>query len=181
MRAAVIYESVFGNTHRIAALIADQLAEHGDVALLTPEEAGPERLEDLDLVVVGGPTHAHGMAWPSSKEQGAHDAQEAAAQGKAAHELDEDAFGETLREWFKQLPSIGRAHRCAAFDTRFDGPAALTGRASKGIAHRLRTHGWKLLVEPESFLVDKENELVTGEVERAIAWGDALAAALAAE
>ena len=72
----------------------------------------------------------------------------------------------------------GRGARgaAAAFDTRIDAPAALTGRASKGIAKRLRRCGFSLVVEPESFLVDKHNRLVDGEEERARAWGAALAA-----
>ena len=67
--------------------------------------------------------------------------------------------------------------RCAAFDTRIDAPAALTGRASKGIAKRLRRCGFDLVAEPESFLVDKHNHLLEGEAERARAWGAALASA----
>lgn len=180
MRAVVVYESVFGNTHRIASLIAEGLGEHGEVSLLTPEEAGIERLVDTDLLVVGGPTHAHGMARPSSKEQGAHDAEAAAAAGRPAHELDDDAYGETLRQWFKDLPSNGAGRACAAFDTRFDAAPILTGRASKGISHRLDHHGWSAIVEPESFLVDKANELLDGEVERASAWAATIAAAMAA-
>jgi hypothetical protein len=45
----------------------------------------------------------------------------------------------------------------AAFDTRVDLPVALTGRASKGIARKLRRHGATLISRPESFLVTKDN------------------------
>ena len=51
------------------------------------------------------------------------------------------------------------------------GPAMLTGRAAKGISHQLRHHGFDEVVEPESFLVTKENHLEPGEVVRATAWG----------
>ena len=50
------------------------------------------------------------------------------------------------------------------------GPAALTGRASKGIAKRLARAGATMLAEPESFLVTKDNHLDTGEEQRARAW-----------
>jgi len=43
--------------------------------------------------------------------------------------LDPDAEGEGLREWFESVgpvPTYG-----AAFDTRFELPAAITGRASQ--------------------------------------------------
>jgi hypothetical protein len=55
------------------------------------------------------------------------------------------------------------------------GPAALTGRASRGIAKQLQRHGCSLLSAPESFLVSKDNVLLAGEEERAEAWGRQLA------
>ena len=58
------------------------------------------------------------------------------------------------------------------------GPALVTGRASKGIAKRLVAHGAALLVEPESFLVTKHNELEPDEIEHAREWGVTLAGAL---
>jgi hypothetical protein len=83
--------------------------------------------------------------------------------------LDPDAESEGLRAWLDTLePGGGR--RSAAFDTRLDGPAAFTGRASRGIARRLRHHGFELAVDPESFLVDKENHLISGEGDRAREW-----------
>jgi hypothetical protein len=71
--------------------------------------------------------------------------------------------------------------RAAAFDTRADISALLSGRASKGIASRLKKHGCELVVAPESFLVTKENHLVLGEHERALAWGATLATYVGAE
>ena len=53
--------------------------------------------------------------------------------------LDPDAEGPGLRDWFEALGQISA--RAAASDTRFDLPAAITGRASKGIARKLRHHG----------------------------------------
>jgi len=54
----------------------------------------------------------------------------------------------------------------------------LTGRASKGIDKELRQQGFAQVVEPESFLVDKDNPLQPGEEERAEDWGERLAAAV---
>jgi hypothetical protein len=42
-----------------------------------------------------------------------------------------------------------------------------TGRASGGIANELRHHGFTLVDEPESFLVDRHTHLVAGEADRA--------------
>ena len=59
----------------------------------------------------------------------------------------------------------------AAFDTRLGGMPALTGRASRGFARLLSRAGGVVLVPPESFLVDGENQLLDGETARASAWG----------
>ena len=58
-----------------------------------------------------------------------------------------------------------------AFDTRLSGFPALTGRASRGISRLLGSHGCRVLVPPESFLVSKQNTLLGGETERARSWG----------
>jgi hypothetical protein len=50
------------------------------------------------------------------------------------------------------------------------GPAALTGRASKGVARLLRAHGFEVVTEPESFLVTKQDRLASGELTRAREW-----------
>jgi hypothetical protein len=50
----------------------------------------------------------------------------------------------------------------------------LSGRASRGISDRLRHHGYRLVADPESFLVNKSNQLLPAEVERATAWGASL-------
>jgi hypothetical protein len=93
-------------------------------------------------------------------------------------ELDPDASGESLREWFDGLPdAAGDGRTAAAFDTRVHGSTLLTGQASKGIAKRLRSHGFDLVVDGESFFVDKSNHLEPGEVDRATAWGHRVAEA----
>jgi hypothetical protein len=84
--------------------------------------------------------------------------------------LDPDAAGPGLHDWFKALRAT-EDKPAAAFDTRFDAPAVLTSRAARGIAGRLQDHGFRLVADPESFLVDKHNALVAGEAERARTWG----------
>lgn len=58
--------------------------------------------------------------------------------------------------------ATSRGHLAAAFDTRVHASALLTGQASKGITKRLRTHGFDLVVDGESFFVDKSNHLEAG-------------------
>jgi hypothetical protein len=123
--------------------------------------------------VVGGPTHAHGMSHASTRK-GAVAAAEKAGSNLV---LDEDAEGPGLRDWFDGFERIDT--KAAAFDTRADIPPALSGRASKGIARRLRRHGAALVAEPESFFVTKENHLEPDEEHRAREWGVQLSGALA--
>jgi hypothetical protein len=170
MKAVVVYESMYGNTHHVATAIGEGLISQADVVVVPVEGATPALLEAADLLVVGGPTHVHGMSRASTRKA----AVEAAEKDDAELELDPDAEGPGLRDWFDELGPL-RAQG-AAFDTRMHGPAALTGRASKGIAKQLRHHGASIVVDPESFIVTKDNHLEDDEEQRARAWGAALAA-----
>jgi hypothetical protein len=163
MKAVVVYESMYGNTHLVADVIATSLGATMDVRVLPLDRATPDDVGDADLVVVGAPTHVHGMSRPSTRKA----AVEAAAKDDSL-DLDPDAPGTGIREWLAALPT--RSGFAAAFDTRIEAPAALTGRASKGIARQLRKLGFVLPVEPESFLVTKHNTLVDGEAEHAQRW-----------
>jgi hypothetical protein len=173
MKALVVYESMYGNTHLIAEAIGDGLRPDLGVDVVPVGRAGADALADVDLLVVGGPTHVHGVSRASTRAA----AVEAAAKPGADLDVDPDAEGDGLREWFDGLAAVPR--HAAAFDTRLRGPAAVTGRASKGIAKRLRAHGATLVTDPESFLVTKETHLVPDEVAHARAWGAQLARAAA--
>lgn len=162
MRSLVVYESWFGNTRRIAEEIAAALAHEGEVDLVTVDEPLPP-LEDVDLLVVGAPTHIHGLSSKRSREgaltQGAH--------GEA---------GIGVRGWIDALPDGACGPRAAAFDTRAHMPALLVGSAARGIARRLRDQGYRLAIEPQSFFVKgTPGPLEEGELERASEWGKTLA------
>jgi hypothetical protein len=173
MRALVVFESMYGNTHAVAERIADGLRETFDaVGVVSVDEATADLVASADLVVVGGPTHVHQMS--SARTRAA--AVDAAEKVGSGLHIDPDAEGAGLRDWFDRLDSVDHTP-AAAFDTRVDGPALITGRASRGIAQRLRRHHFRLLLTPESFLVDHENRLLADEDERARAWGRSLAKA----
>jgi hypothetical protein len=174
MKAVVIYESMYGNTHQIANAIGDGLRPSAEVVVVSVGEADAELVKSADLVVIGGPTHAHGMSHVSTRKG----AVEAAEKPGSDLVLDPDADDPGLREWFASLDHVFT--NAAAFDTRFDLPAAITGRASKGIARKLRHHGATLIAEPESFFVKKDNHLEPDEEVRAREWGAQLALVLKA-
>ena len=174
MRAVVLYESMYGNTHQVATAIGDGLREGFDEVQVVPAgDAGAERVGGADLLVVGGPTHAHSISRASTRHQAVEDAR------NPDHDLevDPDAEGPGIRDWIATAPATGRF---AAFDTRVDLPVLLSGRASKAISRKLRHHGLAEVVDPESFLVTKDSELEPGETDRARDWGRQIAKRLAA-
>jgi hypothetical protein len=172
MRALVVYESMYGNTREIAGNIADGLRATHEVTLVPVAEATADLVAEADLLVVGGPTHMHGLSSPATRRMAA----QAAAKPASGLSLDPDACGPGLRDWLKGLgPGIGTAHALvAAFDTRFNGAAAFTGHASRGVAKMAKRHGYRLIADPESFLVGQQNTLLDGEASRARRWGAAL-------
>jgi Flavodoxin len=173
MRAVVVYESMYGNTRLIADAIGGGLETAFDVSVVAVSHANPAVLDGADLVVVGGPTHVHGMSRASTRKA----AVEAADKPASPLRTEPDALGPGLREWFA---SLGHYQvKAAAFDTRMHGPAALTGRASRGVARLLRAHGFDVAAEPESFLVTKQDRLEPQEESRAREWGTRLAASIA--
>jgi hypothetical protein len=169
MKAVVIYESMYGNTHQIANAIGEGLRPIAKVVVVPVGEADAELVKSADLLVIGGPTHAHGMSRVNTRK-GAVDAAEKPGSDLV---LDPDADDPGLREWFASFDRVFT--NAAAFDTRFDLPAAVTGRASKSIARKLRHHGATLIAEPESFFVKKDNHLEPDQEIRAQKWGAQLA------
>ena len=130
MRAVVVYESMYGNTHLVANAIGAGLETAFEVSVVPVSRADPAVLGGAVLVVVGGPTHVHGMSRASTRKAAA----EAADKPVSPLNLEPDAAGPGLREWFASLgPYLVKA---AAFDTRMHAPAVLTGRALNGGAGR---------------------------------------------
>lgn len=168
MRAMVVFESLYGNTAAVAEAIAASLRAEGVTAEARPvDHVEPGDTAGVELLVVGGPTHVHGMSRLSTREAGVKDE-------KAPHTYPAPTIAPGLREWFEDLPP-GADRAAAAFDTRIDKPAWITGSAAKQIAKRLREAGFRPAAEAESFLVTTANALADGELEHAARWGRTLA------
>jgi hypothetical protein len=168
MSTVVVYESMFGNTKTIAEAIAEGLRGAGQVALGSVDDLSPDQAADARLLVVGGPTHGHGMARANAHQTLAKDGSYAKYGAVLAGE-------ESLRGWLERLP--GRA-AAAAFDTRYAKPRWLTGSAATKIAQRLRRQGYTVVGTESFFVQTAGGPLADGERERAVAWGRALAANL---
>jgi flavodoxin len=168
MKALVVYESMFGNTEQVARAVAEGLRTRMEVELVGAGEAPPPLREPVDLVVVGGPTHAFSMTRQNTRE-------DAVRQGAQAGK---EAYG--IREWIDHLGSGPHTERVATFDTRVARTGGTVrhfpGSAAKAAAKGMRKHGYEAVVKPESFWVeDVSGPLFPGEVERAEKWGEQLA------
>jgi flavodoxin len=145
VKSLVIYVSHKGNTQRVAEVIGEVMSSHGVVDVLPVEEAPPIMEEDVDLLVVGGPTEGHGVT------------------------PDMSAFLQRL-----DAASV-RGRAVAAFDTRVNWPRILSGSAADGIAKRLEAAGAMVIRPQGSFIVSTEPELLPGELERAREWAESVA------
>jgi hypothetical protein len=168
MRALVVHESMFGNTEVVAEAIGAGLAAEGIEVDVVPVRDAPVGLEDIDLLVVGGPTHAFSMSRPATR---------ADAEAKGA---DHDAAeGVGLREWIDRIQPVPRV-AVAVFDTKVRHPH-LPGSAARAARKHLRSHGFKAVDPPTTFWVDgMAGPLLDGEEERARAWAADLGAAVVA-
>jgi hypothetical protein len=165
VRALVVYESMYGNTHAVATDIASGLSAADEVTLVPVTRASRELVAVADLIVAGAPTHRHGMPTIGSRRMAA----ETAREPDSGLTMDPDADGPGLRAWLEALNAEGVL--AAAFDTRLSGMPALTGRAGRPIARLLTRRGCRVLLAPESFLVSGQNALLDGEAVRAREWG----------
>jgi flavodoxin len=166
MRALVVYESIFGNTRLVAEAVADGLSSTMDVEVVGTA-AAPASVDGIELVVVGGPTHAFGMTRQRTRD-------DARRQGEqSGHEVVSTGIG--MREWLEEVRSTGTA--AAAFDTRVGKPW-MPGSAARGADKGLRSRGFRSVARPESFWVSGTfGPLHEGELERARRWGEQLASA----
>lgn len=142
MKALVVYDSVYGNTEKIARAIAGALAPSGEVKLLRPGEADPSELASIDLLIVGSPTQG-GRPTPAIKEF---------LSKIPAH----------------ALKNVG----VTSFDTRIKHILARPfGYAAGRIADSLKDKEGRLAALPEGFIVEgNEGPLKHGELERAAGW-----------
>jgi len=171
MRALVVYESMYGNTRLIASNVADGLRADYEVTVVPVAGATAELVAGADLLVAGAPTHMHGLSSTASRQQAA----QAAAREGSKLRLDPDAEGPGMQDWLQEIGHLGGP--AAVFDTRVNGLAMLTGRASRRIAKLLKRRGYRIVAAPQSFLVCSHGTLLDGEASWARRWGMTLGAA----
>jgi flavodoxin len=146
MKTVVVYDSLYGNTEIIAQAVGDAIP--GEVPVLRVEQVNAGDLEDVDLLIIGSPTHG---SLPSE-----------AAQGLL------ERIGSPARE----------GARAATFDTRLTWGflERWGGFAASKMADTLKGKGWTIAGEPGGFFVRglKKGPLKRGEAERAATWAKEL-------
>ena len=162
MKALVVYESMFGNTERVATAVVRGLRLEDVDAGVAEVGSAPAVLPlDLDLLVVGAPTHAFSLSRRSTRA-------DAVRQGAPA---DRARLG--LREWLGSVrfepagsPSV------VAFDTRIARVRWLPKAAGPTAVRLAHKRGLRVVDRPVAFVVaDLQGPLVDGELDRAVAWG----------
>lgn len=161
MSTLVVFESMWGNSRTVAEAVAEGLGD--DVPVVNVAEAPVPLPQDVDMLVLGGPTHAFSMSRASTR-------QEAKAKG-----ADQGHLTSGIREWMAALPASDRLH-VATFDTRVASVRHLPGSAAKAAAREVRRRHLGRVIATKSFYVaDMAGPLLDDELDRARAWGTSLA------
>jgi flavodoxin I len=152
MKAVIIYDSLYGNTEKIAQAIGDGLT--GDVTVVRVDDVNASELKPFDLLIVGSPVHG-GRATPKI---------DALLKQFPAHSLEGKSVAAFDTRFEVEAQGIGL--RIVMSVIRY---------AAERIAKELAKKGGRLVTEPEGFIVEqKEGPLKQGELERARKWAQAI-------
>ena len=155
MNALIVYDSVFGNTEKVARAIGAALGTQGNVETLSVGQVTADKMRGLDLLVVGSPTRGLRPTEAISKLLNALPKTHLAGIQVAAFDT-RLALDKIDSTFVRLLVSKG-------------------GYAAGTIAKILKKKGGNLLAPPEGFLVvGEQGPLVDGETERAAEWAERL-------
>lgn len=150
MKAAIIYDSAYGNTERIAQTIGEELGSPAKAV----RDVKPSELEGLDLLVVGSPTQGGRPTVPIQEFL----KQIPTGSLKDVRVAAFDTRFEKETRGFPLRVLMG-----------------VIGFAAPKIAASLKQSGAMLAAEPEGFIVTgKEGPLKEGELARAKTWAKGL-------
>jgi hypothetical protein len=171
MRALVVFESMFGNTKLIAEAVAAGLAERMETELVEVGDAPAAIAGDVELLVVGGPTHVLGMSRPNTRRDAVH---QAAVGAGAAAERPAASTDVGIREWLTTVDLGLLAPAVAVFDTRMRSPFA--GSAAAKAARLLRRRGVRVVGRRHFYVTGTRGPLRDAERAEARWWAEDLAA-----
>jgi len=154
MNVTIVYDSIFGNTAKIASAIAGSFERDDQIKLATVQEAGDLDLSGTDLLIIGSPTRGF----------------------QPTPQVQDYIAG------LKNLPKhMAAAVFDTRLDLETVHPAPLRwvidvgGYAADRMAAALRQSGLELRGTPAAFVVTgNEGPLKAGEIERAGEWASGL-------
>jgi flavorubredoxin len=163
MKVIVVYESHWGNTKKIAHAIAAGIGP--DARILSTDEATANALAGVDLIVGGAPLL--GFSLPTEQML------QGLPRSTASAPMPPDISHPSMRDWLDRLPK--GSGRAAAFETAIWWSP---GSAAKAILGKLEAAGYQPVAKAQRFVVKgRYGPLRDGELEKAQAWGAALAVA----
>lgn len=164
MAALIVVETYFGNTRQIADIVADTLCAADMQAQVVGVGSAPTHCDaDVDLLVVGAPTHDLGLSTPATRKA-------------AGARTGKDACGPGVREWVAQLSLPAAPPLVAVYDTRTGCPW-LAGSAAAQASVLLSERGFPVMAARETFRVHGvAGPLLPGEDDRARRWTKAVTA-----
>lgn len=135
MTSLIVYFSKFGNTRRLAEAMAEPLGRSGAVRVVPIDQLGPTDFDDIDLVVMGTPTHAFSL--PQVVAAILKTLPSGILAGKSVA-----AFDTTVKPWpFRRL------------------------RASPKLLRHLTRLGGKPVAQPQTVFVQTSNPQKTGQID----------------
>ena len=152
MKSLLLYDSIYGNTEKIAQAIGDGLTD--EVKVVRVSAVNASELKTFDLLILGSPVHG----------------------GRPTPAL--DAFLKELPDHV--LEGMRVATFDTRFESEDQGFGLrvlmhVIRYAAERIAKEVTKKGGRLIAEPEGFIVEnKEGPLKAGELERATAWAKAM-------
>jgi len=155
MKVIIVYDSMYGNTEKIAKAIGGAIT--GEVKVLRPGEASSSDLKATDFLIVGSPPQGFRATKPV----------QTFIESLSAGSLK----GINVAAFDTRMPSedVGKGLRFIM---------KMGGYAAPRIAEALKKKGGDLIAQPEGFFVkDKEGPLKEGELERAASWAKGISSA----
>lgn len=155
MKVLIVFDSYFGNTEKIARVVAETLAASADVEIVKITDLTFDKITGHDLLILGSPTRGFNASEPTK------------------------VFLKTIPQGGLQ------GIKAAVFDTRINPDTIKNflfrfivkrgGYAGEKMAATLTQKGAVLAAGPEWFIVkESEGPLVEGELEHAARWAASL-------
>jgi flavodoxin len=155
MKTLILYDSVYGNTEKIALAIGNALSPQEDVSVMKVGDVKADQFTGLNLLIVGAPTQRFRTT---------------EAMSDLLKMIPENSLKGVKVAAFDTRLSKDEINKTPilAFFVRLFGVNAY---AARPIANRLRKKGGKLVGSPVGFFVEgMKGPLVEGELERAVNW-----------